>query len=237
MSSRATNSAADGSRRWCSRSLTSPPKTTPAGSILQPISGFRLNAIGGPQVEVRSERIVSYGIRRCEFDEYLLRRSGARLHEGEPITSIERSDGGWLVNSEYPLASSGRRWRTFLSCRALSRQQRSPAPVLAQEIEFEMDPRPSGRIENRRRSSRTFLLPRYARLRLDFSQGQLPECRARPHRFARNIPPRERFRQLSESDTRRRNSGQRNRWPSAIGTPVWFPGIGSSAMLSPVFLS
>ena len=50
---------------------------------MQPITGFRLSAIGGPQVEIRSERVVSYGIRRCEFDEYLLRRSGARLREGD----------------------------------------------------------------------------------------------------------------------------------------------------------
>ena len=72
------------------------PQHYAPGRTLQPISGFRLSAIGGPQVDVRCDGVVSYGIRRCEFDEYLLRRSGARLREGEPITSIERSTAaGW----------------------------------------------------------------------------------------------------------------------------------------------
>ncbi len=116
------------------------PEDYGPGRVLQPISGFRLNAIGGPQVEVRSERIVSYGIRRCEFDEYLLRRSGARLHEGEPITSIERSDGGWLVNSNIRsrvLVGAGGH---FCPVGRHLGNKGAPAPVLAQEIEFEMDP-------------------------------------------------------------------------------------------------
>ena len=50
------------------------PEDYSPGRTMQPITGFRLSAIGGPQVEVRSQRVVSYGIRRCEFDEYLLRK-------------------------------------------------------------------------------------------------------------------------------------------------------------------
>jgi len=72
-----------------------------AGRVLQPITGFRTGMLGGPLVENRYGEVVSYGIRRCEFDHYLLQRSGARLKLGEGIRSIERSDTGWLVNGRY----------------------------------------------------------------------------------------------------------------------------------------
>ena len=99
------------------------PRDYSPGRTLQPITGFRLSAIGGPQVEIRSDHVVSYGIRRCEFDEYLLRRSGARLREGMPLTSIERLDGGWLINGDIRARDAGRRRRALLSRRPLSWQQ------------------------------------------------------------------------------------------------------------------
>jgi flavin-dependent dehydrogenase len=105
---------------------------------LQPISGFRLSAIGGPQTEVRSERVVSYGIRRCEFDELLLRRSGARIREGVSLASVERSDGGWLINGSIRarvLVGAGGNFCPV--SRYLG--NKGAAAVAAQEIEFEMD--------------------------------------------------------------------------------------------------
>lgn len=107
------------------------------GRTMQPITGFRLSAIGGPQVEVRSDQVVSYGIRRCEFDEYLLRRSGARIREGVSLTSIERSDGAWIINGDI-------RARTLVGAGGnfcpVSRYlgNKGAAAVAAQEIEFEM---------------------------------------------------------------------------------------------------
>jgi flavin-dependent dehydrogenase len=68
------------------------------GRVCQPISGFRTGLIGGREVETHYPQPVSYGIRRCEFDEYLLRRSGARTCEAEPIDELAREGGGWLVN-------------------------------------------------------------------------------------------------------------------------------------------
>ena len=41
---------------------------------------------------------MSFGIRRYEFDRYLLERSGANCRLGEPLKSLERVDGRWLVN-------------------------------------------------------------------------------------------------------------------------------------------
>ena len=69
------------------------------GRTFQPITGFRVGIIGGcDEVETAYGHSVSFGIRRCEFDDYLLRRSGARLRLGAPITSIRKSDGDWIVN-------------------------------------------------------------------------------------------------------------------------------------------
>jgi geranylgeranyl reductase family protein len=68
------------------------------GRVLQPIRGFRIGTIGGGEAETRYDEAVSFGIRRCEFDHYLLRRSAARLALGEAVRSIVREGGGWLVN-------------------------------------------------------------------------------------------------------------------------------------------
>ena len=59
------------------------------GRTMQEIRGFRVSSMGAREVGIPYERVISYGIRRCEFDEYLLRRSGAGIREGSPITRIE----------------------------------------------------------------------------------------------------------------------------------------------------
>jgi menaquinone-9 beta-reductase len=73
------------------------------GRVFQPISAFRTSRIGsGRLVSTNFDRTVSYGIRRCEFDHFLLRRSGARVRAGEPLTSLRRDgegrDARWIVN-------------------------------------------------------------------------------------------------------------------------------------------
>ena len=120
--------------------LDIPPQHYAPRRTLQPISGFRLSAIGGPQVEIRRERIVSYGIRRCEFDEFLLRRTGARLREGEAFTSIERTAGGWLVNGTIKARVLVGAGGHFCPVSRYLGNKGAPAPVVAQEVEFEMDP-------------------------------------------------------------------------------------------------
>ncbi|HVP53702.1 MAG TPA: NAD(P)/FAD-dependent oxidoreductase [Candidatus Eisenbacteria bacterium] len=121
------------------------PEDYSPGRTLQPITGFRLSAIGGPQVDIRGDRVVSYGIRRCEFDEFLLRRSGARVREGVALTSIERSDGAWLINGEIRSCMLVGAGGHFCPVGRYLGNKGSPAPVLAQEIEFEMDPEQSAR--------------------------------------------------------------------------------------------
>jgi flavin-dependent dehydrogenase len=67
------------------------------GRTVQPIIGFRLGMIDGKQIETLYDHVVSYGILRREFDEYLLRRSGAQLMLGVPFQGIARRHG-WRVN-------------------------------------------------------------------------------------------------------------------------------------------
>jgi len=69
------------------------------GRTLQPITGFRVAVIGGTRVvETAYGRTVSLGIRRWEFDDYLLGRSRARTWLGTPISRLRRTGGDWIVN-------------------------------------------------------------------------------------------------------------------------------------------
>lgn len=68
------------------------------GHTLQAISSFRTGLIGGRPTDNRFGRTVSYGIRRCELDDYLLRRSGARLILGEAVRELVRDGAEWVVN-------------------------------------------------------------------------------------------------------------------------------------------
>jgi flavin-dependent dehydrogenase len=68
------------------------------GHVAEPITGFVLGLIDGGRTQVAYDTAVSYGIRRCEFDDYLLQRSGARLLTGEAVRSLRRLEDGWLLN-------------------------------------------------------------------------------------------------------------------------------------------
>jgi flavin-dependent dehydrogenase len=68
---------------------------------LQPITGFRTSYMGGREVETRYGKPISYGIRRFEFDDYLLKRSGATFFQGATLTRLERSRGEWIINNRF----------------------------------------------------------------------------------------------------------------------------------------
>jgi flavin-dependent dehydrogenase len=57
--------------------------------VLQPITGFETSYMGGPVVETHYGKPVSYGIRRCEFDDYLLKRCGAAILDPAPVERLE----------------------------------------------------------------------------------------------------------------------------------------------------
>ena len=112
-----------------------------SGRVLQPITSFRTGRIGGGEVATDYGRAVSYGVRRFEFDEYLLQRCGARLMLGEALSSVEREDDAWVVNGEIRarlLIGAGGHFCPV--ARYLGASARKEDAVAAQEIEFEMSP-------------------------------------------------------------------------------------------------
>ncbi|GAB4281618.1 MAG: hypothetical protein Kow0092_36830 [Deferrisomatales bacterium] len=120
------------------------PEAYGAGRVLQPFTGFRTAILGGRPVTTRYEGPVSYGILRTEFDDHLLRRSGARLLLGEPVLRLERSGDLWVVNQRLraPLVV-GAGGHFCPVARALG--ARGGAVVAAQELEFPLDPEAQAR--------------------------------------------------------------------------------------------
>jgi len=109
--------------------------------MLQPIRGFRVGCIGGHATETDCGQTVSYGIRRFEFDDYLVRRSGARVMEGVPFGTIERSGDSWIINREIKarvVIGAGGHFCPI--ARYMNPGLGSETIVAAQELEFEMTP-------------------------------------------------------------------------------------------------
>jgi flavin-dependent dehydrogenase len=111
------------------------------GRVLQPITAFRIGLCDGAMIEVDYRGPVSYGIRRCEFDQYLLDRCGARLQLGESVGSIVRDRDGWVVNDRYRtsmLVGAGGHFCPVAQRLAAGAEACGPV-VAAQEIEFLLD--------------------------------------------------------------------------------------------------
>lgn len=111
--------------------------------IAQPITGFRTGLIGSASVVKTSYgETVSYGIRRCEFDDYLLKRSGADLRLGERLDSFERTAGVWTVNDSLQASLViGAGGHFCPVARRLNPERESQSDVVqAQESEFPMTP-------------------------------------------------------------------------------------------------
>jgi flavin-dependent dehydrogenase len=113
------------------------------GRTLQEVRGFEVGTIGsGSLVSADYDRPVSYGIRRCEFDEYLLRRSAARLRLGTPVASLTRDGrrGTWIVNGaiEAPVVV-GAGGHFCPVARLMNGARRGGRLVVAQEVEARVD--------------------------------------------------------------------------------------------------
>lgn len=109
--------------------------------ILQHITGFRTSMMGGTGILNEYGKTVSYGIRRSEFDHYLLHRSGARLQLGESLKTINRHDNHWILNDSIktPLIIGAGGHFCPVSRLINSPNGKNGPAVIAKEIEFEMD--------------------------------------------------------------------------------------------------
>ena len=137
-----------------------PEEYRATGCTLQAITGFRTSLIGRRPVDTRYSRVISYAIRRCEFDDFLLRRSGARILEGTSLTSLVRQGDGWIANDMVsapvvvgagghfcPVArqldrggGSARGHEGRVPRADQSSSARGPAIIVAKEAEFKLEP-------------------------------------------------------------------------------------------------
>jgi menaquinone-9 beta-reductase len=109
-------------------------------NVLQLITGFRTCMIGDRETETDYRKPISYGIRRSEFDDYLLKRSNARLIEGTALSSIERIGDEWLVNGQIKtqlIVGAGGHFCPV--ARFMGPRSTVENAVAAQETEFEMN--------------------------------------------------------------------------------------------------
>lgn len=106
---------------------------------MTPVTAFRVSLLGGRPVAVDYGAPVSYAIRRCEFDTYLLKRSGAAVRTGTAVESIERRGAQWIVNGEWEapvLVGAGGHFCPV--ARHLGAKPAEETAVAAREAEFEM---------------------------------------------------------------------------------------------------
>jgi len=122
-----------------------PEEYRSTGLTFQPIDAFRTGVMGSPLVETSYPRTVSHAIRRCEFDEFLLRRSGARILDGCAVNTLRRTGGTWVVNDtiETPLVvgAGGHFCPVARMMRAMEGNDGDATAVVAKEAEFRLDGR------------------------------------------------------------------------------------------------
>lgn len=107
---------------------------------LQPFTGFRTGPFGKEPRLIDFGTPISYGIRRCEFDHYLLTRSGARVMAGQPLTDLRRATDGWIANGSVQAAVVVGAGGHFCPvARRLNPRETPEDVVVAQEVEFQLD--------------------------------------------------------------------------------------------------
>ena len=111
-----------------------------AGLTLQDISAFRTGVMGHALIETRYPRTVSYAIRRCEFDDFLLRRARVRVLENTPIETLRRDGGVWIANDAIAaplIVGAGGHFGPV--ARHLRNGVAAAQPVVAKEAEFRLE--------------------------------------------------------------------------------------------------
>jgi len=108
------------------------------GRTLQPFTGFRTGRLHGATRLTDYGQVVSYGIRRCEFDAYLLHRSGAKVVDGQPLKTLCRTADGWIANdtihADMVVGAGGHFCPVARQLNPAARNE----PVVAQEIEYQL---------------------------------------------------------------------------------------------------
>lgn len=117
-----------------------PAEYRATGFVLQEITGFRTSVIGHSAVETPYPSIVSYAIRRCEFDNFLLRRAQVCVLDNRPLTALRRQRDWWVVNDEFEapvVVGAGGHFCPV--ARQLQGERDRVDPVIAKEAEFRLE--------------------------------------------------------------------------------------------------
>ncbi|HUI58542.1 MAG TPA: NAD(P)/FAD-dependent oxidoreductase [Bryobacteraceae bacterium] len=107
-------------------------------NVLQPITGFHVSCLGRSGVRIPFASIVSYGIRRFEFDDYLLKRCGAHVYDGTRVNQIQRDGRSWVINGSFSapmLVGAGGHFCPV--ARMLGARVAAEPAVLAQQAEWQ----------------------------------------------------------------------------------------------------
>jgi geranylgeranyl reductase family protein len=110
------------------------------GRVIEQIAAFRVGLIGGGAVDVPFGRTVSYGIRRAEFDHFLVARSGAEFRPGTRVASLEHHGDRWIINGQIAtpvIVGAGGHFCPV--ARALNPQPEAASAVVTQEAEVGVD--------------------------------------------------------------------------------------------------
>ncbi|MBI4265403.1 MAG: NAD(P)/FAD-dependent oxidoreductase [Acidobacteria bacterium] len=132
-----------------------PAEYRATGLTIQEITGFRTSVVGaepakdgenvplepysGP-IETRYPHIVSYAIRRYEFDDFLLRRAGVRVLDGTPLGMLESRGDVWVANGDIEarlVIGAGGHFCPV--ARRLRGDRDNARPVVAKEAEFKIE--------------------------------------------------------------------------------------------------
>ena len=111
-----------------------------SGLVLQEITGFRTSVIGQLAVETTYASVVSYAIRRCEFDNFLLRRAQVCVLDNRPLSALRRERDRWIANDEIEspvVIGAGGHFCPV--ARQLQGERDQLDPVIAREAEFLLD--------------------------------------------------------------------------------------------------
>ncbi|MBI2833132.1 MAG: NAD(P)/FAD-dependent oxidoreductase [Acidobacteria bacterium] len=106
------------------------------GRVFQAIRGFQVGCGEQDTIEIRYDAPVSFGIRRSEFDHYLLQRCGARFAR-VGVTSLRRAPDGWIVNERIAapvIVGAGGHFCPV--ARAINGTGQPSSVVVAQEVEL-----------------------------------------------------------------------------------------------------
>ena len=117
-----------------------PAEYRATGPTLEDITAFRTSVMGRPSIQTVYASTVSYSVRRCEFDEFLLHRSGAEVYDEMPVHTVRRHGTVWNVDDRFEapvLIGAGGNFCPV--AKVLRPASGAATPVVAKETEFRCD--------------------------------------------------------------------------------------------------